>query len=404
LDTTYHKLLTEQTAVYPHKDCFRNAIEDTKYTFAQVLRHQDAVASGMVEVAGRPGTSTVFALPLRTETFMTQLGAERAHRVWAPVQPGVDAHVLLEQLKALNPGTLVWPAKIHKTVQLDSIYEVFPQLEAHPRDVQLQDKRFPSLRQILHTAKTELAGMISYSDSLVYNNKRPLRMLEARADPKAKHTILLGRDYKTTAVSQHNMINSGYLVGKHIGIHEEDIVCTTLLLNTTAGLALGAGMCLPHKAKLVYSSEMFDPEELATTLAEEFCSVLVAQPSELHALCQQVTKPFPTLQKIVVAASPEDHPSLSLLESLSSRLGAKSVAVVFSSNAHVISVTPLNQFKDKSIGSPLPHTSVKIVNGSTVVPKGTVGSIVIKGFNAEDAEVNTGVLASMESDGSLSLH
>src|SRR5690348_10462970 len=37
LNTTYHNLITEQIAEYPHKDCFRNTAEDSKYSFKQLL-------------------------------------------------------------------------------------------------------------------------------------------------------------------------------------------------------------------------------------------------------------------------------------------------------------------------------------------------------------------------------
>jgi len=189
---------------------------------------------------------------------------------------------------------------------------------------------------------------------------------------------------------------------KKIGLNPEDIVCTTLLLHRASGLALGAGMSFSHKVKLVYSSEAFDVQELRTTLKEEYCTTLVAQPSELASLVSAENGAIPSLQKIIVSASPEDMPSQALLNSLST-LGAKSVIVVFSTDTIVISTSDVNKFNEKSIGVPLPHTSAKVVgNDGKSVPFDSKGSLVVSGFTVS-GEVNTGLQVSMQADGSLTL-
>jgi len=407
LQTTYHQILTDQVNVYGHKTCFsfRHTEEEHTYSYKEILKHQDAVAGGMIESGGRPGTVTAVALPLRVETFMSQLGTARANWLWAPLQPGSPAQTLVNQLKALkggNVGQVIWPAKVHKTVQLDEIYEAFPSLEEHNRNMQMCDRRFPNLRQIVHTAKTELQGLTGYKDGLAYHNKHPLNVIARTIDPKSPNTIVLNANNEPALLSQFNLINLGYLTGKKLGVTEEDIICTTVQVNTAGGLALGVGMTLAHRAKLVYSSEVFDASELLGTLNEEFCTTLVATPSDLESFYATVPK-VPTLNKVLIVASPDNLPSSTLFNTIAAS-GVKSVALVFGTYRTLISMTDVNSFTPGSIGTAFPHTQVKIVDGKgNTVPQGTTGSLVVSGFNVEGEEVNTGIQAQLGSDGVLTL-
>lgn len=117
------------------------------------------------------------------------------------------------------------------------------------------DKRFPQLRRILHTStKQQLSGMSIFADFPVYDAPHDLNVLQSYTHPYSKKTFVADGD-ELVALSQYNIINTGYLVGHQIGLNEEDIVFTTLLPHTSQGLSLGLGMVLPHK--VFYSNSFF---------------------------------------------------------------------------------------------------------------------------------------------------
>lgn len=96
----------------------------------------------------------------------------------------------------------MWPAKVHRTVQLDEIYDVFPYfvggtflahkhfpINGTPRYAFLTayasvhlppDTRFPNLRHIIQTSKQDLDGMYRIPDFLTYDAPEMIRGTNAR--------------------------------------------------------------------------------------------------------------------------------------------------------------------------------------------------------------------------------
>jgi len=392
LNKTYQQLIEEQLKSYPHKDVMRSIQEDYRWTFADVLKHQDSVAAGILDWTTKREPYAV-SLPLRAEAIMSQLGTARAVVPLALLKPGVEDEVLESQLKAVNPSLFVWPARIHKTVQLDQIYRLFPRLNHYPSTVPIYDKRFPALRFILQLSRQDLDGLYAYGDSLLPGVKEGVNRVAKDNLPSNPNTIIVNDEYKQVLFSQHNLINTGYLTGHRAGLNEEDIVLTTLQPSTTAGLSLGVGLALSHKLKLVWGHELFEEEATLSDLESDYCTVLLIQPNNLQRLLNKLnTKNLPTnLRKIIVVSSPGDLPTENLLTQVREKIGAK-VMVAFGTNetGGVITTTSF-ECPDvlNLVGKALPHTHIQIVdkNGKQL-PADTPGELTVKGFNVTSGFLN----------------
>jgi len=346
--------------------------------------------------------------------------APRANTPLAVLEPGLSAQKLEALLKTVKPGLFAWTPKIHKKVVMDEIFKVLPRLDNYHKHIPIDDERFPTLRHVLQTSKQDFNGMYKFGDIIVYSNPHEIQKLEKIVDPKSPLIILLNDDLKEITLSQHNIINTGNLVGHRAGINEEDIVCTTLDLHHSFGLSLGIGMALSHKVKLVWVSEEFDAEKILESLFPEYCTVLMAQPHNFAALLELIKKPVKHhLKKVIVVSSPDNIPSVDLLKSIEEKLRVKAF-VTFGTNetGGVIAMTyPDTVFKPNLVGKPLPHTELKIVNEKGVaVPINYEGQLLVKGFNImngyrndpeltkqkiKNGYLQTGITSKLDSDKNL---
>jgi len=253
-----------------------------------------------------------------------------------------------------------------------------------------------------------------FSDFMVYTNKTGLNRVADSIDINAPNTTIFSNN-KIIKLSQFNIINTGYVVGNLAGITEEDIILTTLQHDTSAGLSLGLGLSLSHKALLVYAFEVFSVDSVNTTLVEEFCTTLVAQPSEIEQLLNAKAD-FSKLSKIIVVSSPSDLASKELINKLNSL--QKNITVTFGTNETCGVLSVSTKPGTENVGKALPHTRVSVVDSNlNVCSVGTEGSLVVKGFNVakifesgdsripfvKNDELFTGIKSKMESNGNIIL-
>lgn len=128
-------------------------------------------------------------------------------------------------LKFVNPGTAILPAKVHRDVLLDEIYDVFPYfLDPTPlvhKHIPLADSRFSNLRQVVQTSKQDLDGMYRLPDLLTYNDPDPLIAADRTRTPNSPLVRLVTPDLREIRLSHEALINVGYFVGIRAGINEE---------------------------------------------------------------------------------------------------------------------------------------------------------------------------------------
>eukprot|EP01126_Amoeba_proteus_P033105 TRINITY_DN3240_c0_g1_i2.p1 TRINITY_DN3240_c0_g1~~TRINITY_DN3240_c0_g1_i2.p1 ORF type:complete len:113 (+),score=21.89 TRINITY_DN3240_c0_g1_i2:625-963(+) len=111
--------------------------------------------------------------------------------------------------------------------------------------MRLLDKRFPALRQVIHLSKKDVPGLLHFIEFPV---KSPDTLYKYGNDPSQKNTLIFYHDKsELVRFSTQQILNVGYFVGLKAGINEEDIICHTVPLHLTTGLALAVGMTLSHK-------------------------------------------------------------------------------------------------------------------------------------------------------------
>lgn len=369
IEKTFQQLMDEQLNHYPKKDMFRSVNEDKKWTFHDSNRHFNALASGSVEAAKQKPILT--ALALRSEALGCLYASARANFLWAQMNPILKKETVLEALKKINPAVFICSPKVHKTVQLNGIYETFPDLPEmfYP----YENQNYPNLKQVFHTSKKDLEKMYNFRNLLVYG--QPYNLMFYEHTPKATNVLLITDDNKYVSLNQHIILNNANFVGQRAKLNSEDIALTTLSMHEAFGITLNLGLPLTLKVKIAWASELFDREAVTNALETEFCTALIAHPEEVVSVFNLMDKTkIPRFKKILAVASP-DHPAdLAELERISHEFGV-SVTVSYGTNETGGFITATNPNEFNSLGTALDHTEIKV---------GSNGNLLVKGFNLSE--------------------
>jgi fatty-acyl-CoA synthase len=427
VDKTYNQLLTEQLNTYPHKDVFKSAYDEVKWTFHQAKPYIDATCLGLVDLKLDPKGSYTIAMPNRAEAWTAQIATALSGLKFGSIQPDLPAELYEKALIKMQPSLLGVSVKVGEKVVLDTIYEVFNGLQNHDNQTWIKkvDARFPYLKHIVHTARKHLGGMIPLKGLHVFEaTPRLMDKLVAKDSPSNVSSLIVTPDIKLVGLTQSAIINTGLLIGKSLNIKDEDNVISTLPPHLSVAQAVNVGMTLSAKNNLTIIDEAFNANKAVESIHLEGATAFIGLAEHFEQLLQNEnlarTQPkFKRLSKVAIVVVPGSQVSSSigdLVAQTQSKLKIDNVQVIFSiqqSAGAILQGTgnELNVF---------PHVEVKVVDGSgKVAPVGTEGELLVKGFNVvkeylNDAEntkqgfdkdgfVKTGVTAKVNSNGSVSL-
>eukprot|EP01120_Amphizonella_sp_Union-15-10_P017470 TRINITY_DN9705_c0_g1_i1.p1 TRINITY_DN9705_c0_g1~~TRINITY_DN9705_c0_g1_i1.p1 ORF type:complete len:474 (-),score=97.26 TRINITY_DN9705_c0_g1_i1:121-1542(-) len=415
---TFSELIDQQCQTYPEKDCFRAVNENIKWNYIELQKYSNALAAGLVLEGGRKGTSLAMALPLRVELIVGQISAAKSggtHPFAALPAKIPPRKIFTNYLKSVNPGSLVITPKVGSKVQIEEFLEALPAVKRTNYYERINHPDFPYLKNILHIGKEKLPGMIGLRAILVYNpNPNPL--LGIPSDPHKTCSLVLDSE-EVTELSEYSIINTGYLVGHHLGLSQNDIICFTIPPQHSAGQSLGIGLTLPFKAKMVIPSDFFDPEITLKTISEERCTVLQGLPSYFASMIKSENfekYDFRHLQKAIVAVTPgESMPEPALIDEIKSRFGLDTVLVTWGpKNSAGVVLIEKDYTKTGTFSTILDHTLLRIVSSGTdnTTSPGEKGSIQISGFHTDNSTSvkekiwkDTGFTGTLDATGKVNL-
>jgi fatty-acyl-CoA synthase len=225
---------------------------------------------------------------------------------------------------------------------------------------------------------------------------------------------------KGALLHHKGLVNNGAHVLDRMGVQDGDVWVTTMPLFHTGGCVvcvLGA----VSKCATQVVVEMFEPGLVLELIEQYKASSMVGVPTMLIAMLEHPTFPERDLSSVRTLTSGGSTVPAALVERFETELGA-TFTIVFGQTecSPVASMTrPDDTLDDKAhtLGPPMPHVEVKIVDGETgeTVPHGELGEYCTRGYHVmhgyfemveataktidEDGWLHTGDLASMDERG-----
>jgi len=404
---------------------------DIRWTYREYRNRVDAVARGLLAYGFQKGEHiAVWAINL-PEWALLSLAASKVGLVLVTINPVLRAQEVEYILQQGDVTALFFLARVRDHDCLATIRErvspgaapgevsstLLPRLRfvsllgASPADLQEQDGWRPLL---LHELVAAGEGV----------SREALQERQAAVLPGDPAQILYTSGTtgfpKGAIQTQQAIVNNGRIFALRWGVQPGERLCTAMPFFHAGGCVLGILATLGIGATL-HPLMAFDPLKTLQVISSERCQYFGGVPTMLLALLQHpdfASFDLSSLKSVVSGGSPVP---VYLMEQVRERMGANAT-IVFGQTEASAAITLTRQedsfeLKSATVGVPMPHTDVKIVDPVTgkVVACGERGELLCRGYlvmagyyhmeqkTAEaidsDGWLHTGDLATMDPQG-----
>lgn len=387
----------------------------------------DAVARALMALGIGAGDKVAVLATNLPEWLLLEFAVQKIGAILVTVNTNVRRSELEYLLRQAEVHTLFLIAEHRGNSYAHTLAGLVPELGQASATQPVSSAGFPCLRHaVLIGDMPATPGFMPFATFLDGGDGIPSESLKARqAAVKPDDVSQIQFTSGTTGAPKGAMIthrgtlNNARLFGLRAGFRQGDRMVTAMPFFHTAGNVLDVLGLLSHGATLVKAIQ-FDPVKMLELVAHERATILHGVPTMLIAMLQHPRAPeFDTrsLRLVLSGGTPIPVP---VLEQVKSQFGADPVIGFGMTEASpMVTGTPVTdsfELKSATVGRPLPHVAVKIVDGNgQPVALGTPGELLVRGFgvmkgyykmpektaDAIDADgwLHSGDLATMDANG-----
>src|SRR5689334_14884612 len=294
-------------ARWPDRPALISHQQGINWTWAELGRHVDAFAAGLVALGLEPGDRIGIWSPNNAEWVVTQFATAKAGIILVNINPAYRVSELEYALNQAGCKALITASTFKSTDYIAMLLELAPELHSCASG-NLRAARLPALRTIISLADTSLPGIVRFADVPTFSRPAHRQRLAELAsvlqfdDPiNIQFTSGTTGYPKGATLTHHNILNNGFFVGEAMRLGPEDRLCIPVPLYHCFGMVLGNLACITHGSAMIYPSEVFEPLAVMETVATEHCTALHGVPTMFIAIL--------------------DHPSFSQFDFSSLRTG-----------------------------------------------------------------------------------
>jgi fatty-acyl-CoA synthase len=439
LNTTIGDLLDERAASYPEQEAIVysaypefGAALNLRWTYREYCERANAVAKGLLALGLQKGEHIAIWAVNFPEWLLLEMAAAKVGLVLATVNPTYRASELEYVLRQGDIVALFFQAKVRDHDCVATVGERVTPAEGLGA---VRSETLPKLRAAFLIGPpaaadapwqpTPFRELIALGAS-ISDDALKARQAEVKPDDPAQLQYTSGTTGfpKGALLTHHSILNNGAVVAHRLNTTPETRFCTAMPLFHTGGCVLGVLSAL-YGACALMPLLAFDPVKALDTLANERCSRFGGVPTMLIAMLQHPHSKEVDLSQLQQVFSGGSPVPVVLMEQVKGQWGAD-VGIVFGQTEASPTITQtLNndtfELKSATVGKPLPHTDVKIIDPLTgeVVPCGERGELCCRGYLVmagyynmpektadaidKDGWLHTGDLATMSADGYVNI-
>jgi fatty-acyl-CoA synthase len=439
LNTTIGDLLDERAASYPEQEAvvyssypeYGSAL-NLRWTYQEYCERSNAVAKGLIALGLQKGEHIAIWAVNFPEWILLEMAAAKVGLVLATINPTYRAAELEYALRQGDIAAIFFQAKVRDH---DCVATVGERVTPDDGPGKVHSETLPKLRYAFLIGPppaadapwqpTPFRELIALGASI---SDEALRARQAEVKPgdpaQLQYTSGTTGFPKGALLSHYSILNNAAVVAHRLGTGPETRFCTAMPFFHTGGCVLGVLSAL-YGACTLMPLLAFDPVKALDTLANERCSRFGGVPTMLVAMLQHPHSKETDLSHLKQVFSGGSPVPVALLEQVKAAWDAD-VGIVFGQTEASPTITQtLNddpfELKSATVGKPLPHTDVKIINPLTgeIVPCGERGELCCRGYlvmigyyhmpektaDAIDGDgwLHTGDLATMSKDGYVNI-
>jgi fatty-acyl-CoA synthase len=384
-----------------------------RWTYRQLDDEVDVLARALIGLGVAKGERVGIWAPNRPEWVLVQCATARIGAILVNINPAYRTDELRYVLRQAGVGMLVAASQFR-----DSDYRAMVD-EARPH--------CPGLTTVAYLDTGDWAGLMRRGSG-VGRDELEKREAELSCDDPINIQYTSGTTGfpKGATLSHHNILNNGYFVARRQSWSEADRVCVPVPFYHCFGNVIGNLGAITHGACVVIPAAAFDPRATLTAVERERCTVLYGVPTMFIA---ELADPefgsfdLSSLRTGIMAGSPCP---VEVMKRVIADMGMAEITICYGMTETAPAATQSRPSDDlhrrvSTVGTPLPHVEVKIVDPATglTLPRGEPGEFCTRGYSvmlgywempeqtaaAVDRArwMHTGDLAVMDADGYLAI-
>ena len=420
--------LEETVTKYPETEALVATWRNERYTYREFYDICRRAAKGFMKLGVAKGDRVAIWATNYPEWVITQFATAIIGAILVTVNPAYRSHELDYCIRDSQSQTLLLIRSYKTSDYLSMFYQACPETK-NAKAGAIESKRFPYLKNVIFLGKEAHEGMYNWEDLLEmggYITDEDLKEREESLDPddviNIQYTSGTTGLPKGASLTHRGILNNGFCVAEYMKFTSLDKLCIPVPFYHCFGMVLSNLACVTHGATMVLPSEYFEPLAVLETVERERCTALHGVPTMFIAELEHPEFSrfnLTSLRTGIMAGSPCP---MQVMKRVVDQMHAHAITICYGLTecSPVTNQTATDdslELRCGTVGRPLPHVEVKIVDPETgkTVPKGQSGELCARGYlvmrgyynNPEETAgiideaswLHTGDLAEMDENG-----
>ncbi|KAB7505739.1 Acyl-CoA synthetase family member 2, mitochondrial [Armadillidium nasatum] len=392
LGLTIGKALDQAAESFGDTEAVVSIHQSIRRTFSQVKEESEKLAAGFLALGFKRGDRIGIWGPNSYEWYLMEFAAAKAGLILVNINPSYRSGELKYCLNKVSVKGIVCATKFKTSDYYKMLNEIAPELSSSPAG-QLTTKDIPNLKTVIMMGSNSASGTYSFDSILGFAGSGhfdELSELERKIqfDEPCNIQFTSGTTGlpKAALLSHHNVINNGFFFGKRCGYDLKPLrICVPTPLYHCIGCVLGVLASVLHGCTVVFANDAFDPKAIVKSFEEErinscygtptmFVDILREfriNPVKVDTLSFGLMGGAPCPEELVTAMAKELNMDILVAYGMTETSPVSFQCFLSDSLA----------IKSQTIGYPLDHVEVKIVNeNNEIVRTGESGELLIRGY------------------------
>jgi fatty-acyl-CoA synthase len=393
---TVGDVLDEVALKFSEKEALVDLSQKKRFSYKDFLATVNQTAKGFLKLGLKQGDHLALWSPNRWEWIITQFALAKIGVVLVSIDINCKIDQLEYFLRQSDSKSLVMAEGMKGAEYMDMIRQLCPEVkEAIPG--KLNSRTLPELQNIVLLSGRSFGGMFQWKEILDTGRDVPDKMLaERQGSCRDDNIVTILYTSGTTGapkgvMSTHfGIINTTLASANNQGITEKDRLCLSVPLSHMFGCVCVTLASVIKGATLVIPSETFDPPRILEAIEKEQCTAIYGSHSAFIALMGDPGYRASNVKSLRTGIMGGAQCPMEVMKKVVGEMGVREIVIGYGqteSSSWITMTRPDDdlELRVSTVGKPLPHVEVKIidpVSGNEVPTDGSaVGEICARGFN-----------------------